>query len=179
MRHKINTQKLSRFSSFYKATVKSLAQAMIIHQRIVTTKLKAKIAKRLVDQLVTLGKKVDSLSARRRAYQILCDHNLVKKLFNEIGPMFTEKTGGYTRIIPYKFRRGDNAEMVILELSVYKVEPVVSREKEAAKMKDDRKKVVSDRAAQKAAVKKEQIKESKPKKKGGLGKLFKQEKDSL
>jgi large subunit ribosomal protein L17 len=120
MRHKIKTQNLSRFSSYYKATLKQLAQAVIKNQRIVTTQLKAKLVKGLVDRLITWGKKADSLAARRQAYRILCDHGLVKRLFTDLGPMFRERNGGYTRIIPYKRRRGDNAEIVVLELTMLK-----------------------------------------------------------
>lgn len=120
MRHRIKTQNLSRFSSYYQATLKSLAQAMVKHQRIMTTRLKAKVAQGLVEKLVGWGKENDSLAARRNAYRYLCDHALVKRLFSEIAPMFKDRTGGYTRIIPYKRRRGDNAEIVFLEFSMLK-----------------------------------------------------------
>jgi large subunit ribosomal protein L17 len=98
----------------------------------VTTKVRAKLTQVLVNQLVTMGKDINSIAARRRAFAVLNDHNLVHKLFSEIAPMFSEKKGGYTRIIPYKRRRGDNAEMVVLELSVQKVV--------AAPKKDEKKK---------------------------------------
>jgi len=120
MRHRRKTQKLSRFSSYYEATLRSLARAVLLHQRIVTTHVRAKVARQLVDRLITLGKKVDSVAARRRAYAVLNDHRLVSRLFNEVAPMFSEHNGGYTRIIPYKRRRGDNAQLVVLELSSQK-----------------------------------------------------------
>jgi len=116
MRHKAMTGSLGRFSSFRKATIKSIVISVLVHQRIVTTKVKAKSARRAVDRVITLGKK-DSLSARRRAFSLLCDHKLVKTLFDQIAPIFTNRTGGYTRIIPYRYQRGDNAQMVILELT--------------------------------------------------------------
>jgi len=190
MKHKQNTQKLSRFSSYYKATIQSLARSVLIHQRIVTTKLRAKIAKRLVDKLVNLGKQINSLAARRRAYSYLNDHGLVKKLFNDIAPAFTESSGGYTRIIPYKRRRGDNAELVILELSkmttlpkpVKEKKPVTKSEEERIKAqakpehKPEHKEVIPP---EKEKHKKEP--QQKPSKKmlGGFGKFFKSERDSL
>lgn len=197
MRHRHKTQNLSRFSTYFKATIRSIARSVIIHQRIMTTLVRAKLTRQLVDRLITLGKDNDSLAARRRAFAVLGDHALVKKLFSEIAPMFTEKKGGYTRIIPYKRRRGDNAEMVILELSVQKV--VVSKpakEKKAKEVKetDERIKMVSKQAQAKEAVKEAQEKEApkkpehkkeketkKPSKKmmGGFGKFFKSERDSL
>ena len=116
MRHRRKTQNLSRFSSYYKATINSLARAVIEHQRITTTKIRAKLVTPLVNKLVTLGKQVDSIDARRRAFSYLGDHALVHSLFSDIAPMLAQRNGGYTRIIPFKRRRGDNAEMVILEL---------------------------------------------------------------
>ena len=193
MRHKQNSQRLSRFTSYYKATIRSLARAVLINQRIVTTKLRAKLAKRLVDNLVNLGKQINSLPARRRAYSYLNDHALVKKLFNDIAPAFTESHGGYTRIIPYKRRRGDNAELVVLELSkmttvvkpVKEKKPVTKTEEERVKTqikeakpehKPEPKEVVPP-------VKEKHKKEpqQKPSKKmlGGFGKFFKSERDSL
>ena len=194
MRHKRNTQTLSRFSSYYKATIRSIARSVLIHQRIVTTKVRAKLVRRLVDQLVTLGKQMNSLAARRRANSYLNDHVLVHRLFSEIGPMFTETKGGYTRIIPYKRRLGDNAELVILELSVQRA-PKHTTPKEKAEKKeiDERSKVVPAPEKQEpkpkearpeiAPPEKEKHKKEtkKPLKKssgGGLGQFFKPKRDS-
>ena len=187
MRHKRNTQNLSRFSSYFKATIHSLAQSVLIHERIVTTKVRAKLVKRLVDRIITLGKDADSLSARRRAFSFLNSHSLVHKLFSEIAPMFAQKNGGYTRIIPYKRRRGDNAEIVILELSVRKDIPKEkAREARAARAPkaDDAvaEKHIEKREAPKREHKEHKEKEAKkPSKKllGGIGKMFKSERDSL
>lgn len=190
MRHRIKTKNLSRFSSYYKATINSLAQAVVKHQRIITTKLKAKLAKRLVDRLVTWGKKADSLAARRMAFRVLCDHALVQRLFSDIGPMFRERNGGYTRIIPYKRRRGDNAELVILELTMIKEKEKALRHKTvpetAEKLKPETKKekaVETQAHVESAPPEKEKHKKEtkKPLKKhfGGLGKIFKSERDSL
>jgi large subunit ribosomal protein L17 len=135
MRHHRKTQNLSRFSSFFKATLRQLARSVIERQSIVTTRVKAKVARGPVERLITLGKRLDSIEARRRAFAVLQDHALVQRLFNEIAPMFADRQGGYTRIIPYMRRRGDNAEMVIFELSVQKETPrptTPSAEKEKA-----------------------------------------------
>lgn len=187
MRHHRKTQNLSRFRSFFKATLRQLARSVIEQQSIVTTKVKAKIARGPVERLITLGKKLDSLAARRRAFAVLQDHALVQRLFNEIAPMFADRQGGYTRIIPYMKRRGDNADMVIFELSVQKVlpRPAVSPEKEKAVA--DKKQAAERVKAQlkeETPVKKEAPKKATESHKGapkretlpakkGLGKLFK------
>ncbi len=193
MRHRRKTQNLSRFSSYFQATIHSIARSVIINQRIVTTKVRAKLVKRVVDRLITLGKETDSLAARRRANSYLNDHGLVKRLFTDIAPMFSEKKGGYTRIIPYKRRRGDNAELVVLELSVIKEIPRPVKEKKEKKEKE--KPVEPKRAVEekpKAEVKEEKPKvvehkerkekeTKKPSKKmlGGFEKFFKRKRDSL
>lgn len=190
MRHKRNTQTLSRFSSYYKATIRALARSVLVNHKIITTKLKAKLARRLVDKLVNLGKQMDSLAARRRANSFLNDHELVHKLFTQIGPAFTEKQGGYTRIIPFKRRRGDNAELVVLELSsvVTSLKPLKEKkEKDAPKVEDERIKMVTEqKKAEVRQAKQERKQEHKkespkpPKQKfGGFGKFFKSERDSL
>ncbi|MGE5279442.1 MAG: 50S ribosomal protein L17 [Deltaproteobacteria bacterium] len=176
MRHRRKTQNLSRFSSYYKATVRSLARAVILHQRIVTTHVRAKMARQLVDRLITMGKQADSLSARRRAYAFLNDHRLVNRLFTQVAPMFAERTGGYTRIIPYKRRRGDNAELVVLELSSQTVsvrpaeEPVDKQEEKKRTAERVRQALQADKAPEGAA---QDTPEKPAKPKGGIGKLFK------
>lgn len=192
MRHHRLTQNLSRFSSYYRATIRSLARAVLLHQGIVTTRVRARIAQRLVERLITLGKNADSLAARRRAFSFLGDHALVKRLFAQIAPMFTEKVGGYTRVIPYKRRRGDNAELVVLELSQKTAAPA-KREKEPqkpdARLKavEEKKKAERLKEPQKsesaAPPEKERHRKEGPQRPGkgfgGFGKLFKRERDSL
>jgi len=116
MRHQISGNRLGRFSSLRKATIRDIAKATLLHQRICTTKMKAKEARRLVEKLITLGKK-DTLAAKRRAFSILCDHRLVSDLFGKIAVRFKNRIGGYTRVIPLSFRRGDNAFLAYLELT--------------------------------------------------------------
>ncbi|MCK5580578.1 MAG: 50S ribosomal protein L17 [Candidatus Omnitrophica bacterium] len=133
MRHAIAGNRLGRNSSWRKATIRDIAKATLIRQRICTTKAKAKEACKLVDKLITLGKK-GALSHHRDAFAILCDHKLVSKLFKKIAPRFKNRNGGYTRIIPLAMRRGDNAQLVYLELTE-KEEVVISKPKSTAAAK--------------------------------------------
>lgn len=95
----------------------NLAKALLIHGKIRTTEIKAKELRRVVEPLITLAKRND-LHARRQAYRVLNDHALVKRLFDEIGPVFAGVPGGYTRILKMAMpRKGDNAPMAIIELS--------------------------------------------------------------
>ncbi len=135
MRHRISGNRLNRKTSHRKATVRDLAKATLVQERIRTTKAKAKEARKLVDRLITLGKK-GTLADKRRAFAILCDHRLVSELFNQTASRFKNRVGGYTRIIPLGFRRGDNAEMVYLELTEKK-KLVVSKPKSAAEAKQE------------------------------------------
>ena len=132
MRHGIAGNKLGRNSSWRKATVRDIATATLTRERICTTKAKAKEARKLVDRLVTMGKK-GSLAHKRRAYAVLCNHRLVSELFESIAPRFQLRAGGYTRIIPLGMRRGDNAQLVYLELTEKK--PVAVKPAKVAKAK--------------------------------------------
>jgi len=137
MRHGLSGNRLSRNRSLRKATLRDMAKSIFLQERICTTSAKAKEARKLIEKLITLGKK-DSLAARRRAFEILCDHAEVSKLFTDIAPRFKARNGGYTRIIPYKQRAGDNAELAFLELTE-KTRNIVTnqkRSKEEAKAED-------------------------------------------
>ena len=132
MRHARSDNRLGRSSSWRKATVRDIAKATLIHQRIRTTKTKAKEARKVVDRLITLGKK-GTLAGRRKAFAILSDHKLVSELFNDISPRFQKRPGGYTRVIPLATtRRGDNASMAFLELTEKSVKKVSKAKKPAA-----------------------------------------------
>lgn len=150
MRHKVSGNRLSRNRSLRAATLRDLAKATLIQERICTTKSKAKEGRRLVEKLITLGKK-DTLTARRKAFAILCDHVLVSALFKETAPRFKARQGGYTRIIPYGKRDGDNADLVFLELTE-KSRTIVTGEKKQKSAAADVK-TVSD-AETKPAVEK-------------------------
>jgi len=144
MRHGIAGNKLGRKSAHRKATVRDIAKAVLLQQRISTTKAKAKEARKLVEKLITMGKN-NTLAEKRRAFAVLCNHKLVSDLFMKIAPRFNQRKGGYTRIIPCGNRRGDNAEMVFFELTE-KEEVIVSKPK--AK-KADVKKVAGETASAK------------------------------
>jgi large subunit ribosomal protein L17 len=108
-------RKLGRDSSARKALFRSILTSFFAHGRIETTEIKAKEASKLAAKMITLAKKGD-LHARRQALSFLMDEDVVKKLFDEIGPKYKDRQGGYTRIMKLGPRRGDAAPMSILEL---------------------------------------------------------------
>jgi len=116
MRHNVDGRKLGRTAAHRRALYRNLAISLITHERIRTTTPKAKEARRLVDRLITFAKRGD-LSARRHVASILNDKAAVQKLFDELGPRYADRPGGYTRVLKFaKPRRGDAAEMAMLEL---------------------------------------------------------------
>lgn len=115
MPHAVQTRHFGRNTPWRKATVRSLAQALLRRERIRTTRAKAKETQRLADRLITLGKE-GSLSARRQAVSLLNDTGLVRRLFSEIAPRFSGRPGGYTRVLRAGHRNGDAAAMAVLEL---------------------------------------------------------------
>ena len=116
MRHAIQAQRLSRPSDQRKALVNSLVKGLVLHDQIQTTLARAKQAQRLADRLVTLGKD-GSVHARQRAFRVLQDRTLVKRLFAEIAPRFVDVPGGYTRVLRLSLRRGDGAQRAVLAFS--------------------------------------------------------------
>lgn len=135
MRHGDKTKKLGRTRSHRLALVRNLVSALVRHERVRTTLPKAREAQRAAERLVRLAL-VDSLAARRQAARVISDRALVKKLFDEIGPRFAGRTGGYTRLHRLGHRPGDSAEVGLLEFVVRK-EPDSGR---AAKPKAVRRK---------------------------------------
>ncbi len=115
MRHGIKGRKLNRTRSHRKAMFANMATSVLLHEQIVTTLPKAKEIRRIVDKLITLGKK-NSLHARRQAISQLQDAVIVRKLFDELAPRYKERNGGYTRVLKAGFRYGDNAPMAVIEL---------------------------------------------------------------
>ncbi len=113
MRHRVSGRRLGRGPSHQKAMFRSLASSLIIHEHLETTDARAKELRRVADRLVTLGKK-GTLHARRQAYKFLNDHQLVQKLFDEIAPRFSERQGGYTRLIKSRIRFVDQAPMTFV-----------------------------------------------------------------
>jgi len=115
MRHQLSGRQLSRNSSHRKALMRNMAAALLRHETIRTTLPKAKELRRVVEPLITLGKS-DNLAARRRAFAQLRDDAIVTKLFEDLGPRFKSRAGGYTRILRMDPRAGDSAPMALMQL---------------------------------------------------------------
>ena len=115
MRHRNSGRQLSRNSSHRKATLRNMASSLVRHEAIKTTLPKAKELRRVVEPLITMAKR-DSASARRLAFNRTRDREVVTKLFNELGPRYQKRPGGYLRILKCGFRNGDNAPMAYVEL---------------------------------------------------------------
>lgn len=115
MRHRHTGRRLNRTSSHRQAMFKNMAVSLMRHEIIKTTLPKAKELRRVVEPLITLAK-IDSVAKRRLAFARLRDRQIVTKLFNELGPRYKARPGGYTRVLKYGFRVGDNAPMAIIEL---------------------------------------------------------------
>ncbi len=121
MRHRSAHRKLGRTTEHRISLLRNLAASLISHGRIRTTEAKAKELRPFVEKLVTLGK-VDSLHARRRALSILPRRDVVTKLFGDVSPRFSERPGGYTRILKLAHRQGDGASMAFIQFVDYKFE---------------------------------------------------------
>lgn len=115
MRHQKKGKILGRKQGPKRALLKNLAASVILHEKVKTTKAKAKAVQPVVEKLITSGKKGD-LNARRKLLSYLPDENAVKKVLEEVAPKYKERAGGYTRIVKIGPRRGDGAEMVQIEL---------------------------------------------------------------
>ena len=115
MRHRLKGKKLNRTSSHRKALLKNLSQALVKHEQIMTTLIKAKTLKPFVEKLITIGKK-GGLHARRQAVVKLGDQKLVTKLFDVLAKRYENRKGGYSRVIKAGFRYGDSSPMAIIEL---------------------------------------------------------------
>ncbi|MDO8524972.1 MAG: 50S ribosomal protein L17 [Candidatus Omnitrophota bacterium] len=130
MRHRNKRSKLGMKTSHRKATLRNIAKSLLKYQRIEISLARAKEVRRLVEHLITLSKE-DTVNSRRRAYDILTDRDLVGQLFKEVSPLFKDRSSGYTRIIPIGFRRGDGANMCIIELTERKIVEKLPKKKKA------------------------------------------------
>ena len=115
MRHRNSNRKLNRTSSHRKAMLRNMATSLLRHEVIKTTLPKAKELRRVAEPLITLGKNA-TLANRRLAFSRLRDRDIVGKLFEELGPRYLTRNGGYLRILKCGFRVGDNAPMALVEL---------------------------------------------------------------
>ena len=114
MRHGFRGRRFNRTSEHRLAMFANMSAALIKHEQIKTTLPKAKELKRIADKIITLGKRGD-LHARRIAMSKLRDHDMVRKLFEVLGPRYKERSGGYCRVLKAGFRFGDNAPMAVIE----------------------------------------------------------------
>jgi large subunit ribosomal protein L17 len=126
MRHGHGLRKLNRTSEHRLAMLRNMCVSLLRHEAIKTTVPKAKELRRVVEPLITLGR-TPTVANRRLAFARLRDREIVTKLFNELGPRYATRPGGYTRILKMGFRVGDNAPMAFVEL-VDRPEPVVAEE---------------------------------------------------
>jgi len=173
MRHRKSGRKLNRSNTHRAAMFKNMARALLTYEQIRTTEAKAKELRRIVDKLITLALRND-LHTRRQAYKVLGSHQMVQRLFDEIGPRYEGGKGGYTRIIKLSQpRKGDCAPMVIIELTkragaeASVEEAPAKEEKPAQKAAPEKKEAAKkDESEEKAASKKKaEGKEEKPSKK--------------
>jgi large subunit ribosomal protein L17 len=129
MRHRHGLRKLNRTSAHRLAMLRNMTNSLLKHELIKTTLPKAKELRRVAEPLITLSKK-PTLANRRLAFDRLRDKDVVYKLFNELGPRYAKRPGGYLRILKFGFRQGDNAPMALVEL-VDRPEPAAETKEEA------------------------------------------------
>lgn len=115
MRHRHGLRKLNRTSSHRQAMFRNMANALLKHEVIKTTLPKAKELRKVVEPLITMGKQ-PTLANKRLAFSRLRDRDIVVKLFDELGPRYSTRPGGYMRVLKFGFRKGDNAPMALVEL---------------------------------------------------------------
>lgn len=132
MRHHRQTHRLNRSKAERTALIENMVSSLLTHQTIQTTLQKAKVARRLADRIISLGKK-DTLASRRQVFSYLQDHTLTSKVFKEVAPRFKSRNGGYTRILQLSRRKGDGAQLALLELTEKEIkvkEPKKSKKKD-------------------------------------------------
>ena len=115
MRHRVAGRKLGRRTEHREATLQNIVAQLLTHERVTTTEAKAKEARTLAERIITKGRS-GSIHDRRQAMALLTDKHAVSKLFDELGPRYADRAGGYTRLMKLMPRRGDAAAMALLEL---------------------------------------------------------------
>src|ERR1700752_3226754 len=128
MRHLNSHSKLGKQPAHRRAVLRSLVTNLFEHGRITTTLTRAKAARPVAEKMITLGKR-DTLQSRRQAASYIMTPQVTQKLFSEIAPKFTDRAGGYTRIVPAGVRVGDGAKVAILELIGYELKKKEEKEK--------------------------------------------------
>ena len=115
MRHKFGNKKLNKTSEHRKAMIQNMLNSLIKYEQITTTLPKAKVLKPKADKIITLGKK-GNLSHRRQVLAFVTEEQMVRKVFDDLAARYTDRTGGYTRIVKMENRKGDGSPMALLEL---------------------------------------------------------------
>jgi large subunit ribosomal protein L17 len=190
MRHRVAGRKLSRHTQHRELMFRNMLVSLLQYERIKTTLAKGKELRSWADKIISLGKK-GTLHARRRAFALLRDKGIVKKLFDEIAPKFKDRQGGYTRVYRLGWRQGDGAPLSLVELVTYAVpeekkkstlkkakevlEKVTPKKKEKVEKKEKEKEKEKGKEKKEKKVKKEEKeipkeKKEKPKKKSSEGK---------
>ncbi len=141
MRHGSGLRKLNRTSSHRLAMLRNMTVSLLRHEEITTTLPKAKELRRMVEPIITLGKK-PSLANRRLAFSRLRDRGMVEKLFDNLGPRYAKRYGGYLRILKTGFRKGDNAPLALVSL--------MDRSEQAAEQPEEKKKTEKKETAKAA-----------------------------
>jgi len=132
MRHQVKKGNLGRNTAHRRALLRNIVTSFLERERIRTTLAKARQARPVAEKMITLAKR-GTLHARRQALAYMTKESVVKKLFEEIGPRFVERPGGYTRIVKLDRRNGDGAEMAMLELVGTEFKAKVKKKKDAKK----------------------------------------------
>lgn len=160
MRHRVSGRKLSRHTQHRELMFRNMLVSLLQHERIKTTLAKAKELRSWADKIISLGKK-GTLHARRRAFALLRDKGVVKKLFDEIAPQLKDREGGYTRIYKMQWREGDGAPLSLVQLVTF------SPAQEKKKSPVEKAKEVLGKVTPKKKVKREEKEapKEKPKKK--------------
>ena len=152
MRHRNSGRQLSRNSSHRHALLRNMATSLLRHETIRTTVPKAKELRRVVEPLITLAK-IDSVAKRRLAFARLRDVAVVEKLFDDLGPRFKARAGGYTRILKMEPRPGDSADMALMQLvEEVKAEAAKGADGKKGKAKRPKKSAPEAKAADEAAA---------------------------
>ena len=160
MRHGKKVKKLGRTSSHRKAMLENMAASLFTYHIIKTTEPKAKEVRKLAEKIITLAKKED-LHAHRQVFDVIRDRTLVKKIFTEIAPKLKDREGGYTRVLKLGVRRGDGAQLSIVELLIEKP----PKEDKKGKKEKGAKKGKEEKEESKSAKGKTEAKAAKAKKK--------------
>ncbi|HOU36501.1 MAG TPA: 50S ribosomal protein L17 [Candidatus Omnitrophota bacterium] len=200
MRHRKSRHQFNRRTAWRSATIRSLVQALLAHESIRTTLTRAKAAQPVVEKLISWGK-ANTLEKKRMAFAELGDHSLVSRLFSDIAPRFKSHASGFTRILRLENRRGDDAQIVLFQLTQLAVKEKAAKQKKTSKESREasggetaggkhieqpaphEEKPKAEPAAEKTTAPESQPpkKTVKPQKKflGGIRGIFKKERDSL